>query len=254
MKSRSVYPCALVLLFALSGCATPTAIPTATLHPKPTVTQTLTPTLTPEPTETPTPQPTITETSTPRPTLVFPKACGAVTLGKPGTQSQDKTHPVLVQGTAILCNEIFRDGPDESGFFTSLPIDQARLDLDTGKTGSEDADIWFDVFGGSMFFFGISEINHSETATVEIRSNEYDYTERPREPTFDECQDLDNLKSKYHTDNEPNDVCVITNAGHIARIKVEKFSPIDTNISETYSIKISFITWDVLVPTITPTP
>jgi hypothetical protein len=131
------FHCILVFMLMASGCVaaptiakpetaqpTPTIRATATLQPSPTLLETET--LTPEPTA------TVTETSTPRPTPIFPKACGKVTLGKPGTQSQDKTHPVLVQGTAFLCNETFRPNDDDSERFTSIPLQEARLDLDTG--------------------------------------------------------------------------------------------------------------------------
>jgi hypothetical protein len=48
------------------------------------------------------------------------------------------------------------------------------------------------------------------------------------------------LDTSYSNDNEPEYVCVITNEGHIARVKVEKYNPVE----QVSSLEISFITWE----------
>lgn len=240
MKSRSICYYALVLLFVLSGCAAPTIsttppttntkIPPPTLTPKPTLTQTPSPTLTSTP--------IIADAALPTPAAVFPKACGMVVLGKAGTQSQDKTHPVLVQGTVILCAELF--SPDGT-FVSSLPTLQTTLDLDTGTPGTDQADIFFDVSGRRDLFDGLFSINGALDRLWAIGGDT-----PMREPTFDECETLSDL---FWNDNEPSYVCVITNAGHVARIKVEQYSP----FKDVLSIKISFITWAISPRTPFPT-
>lgn len=234
--------CALVLLIALSACATPIAQPTKTLSPKPTAPNTPKPTQTPKPSQTPDGTGTrmwelsFAQTLTAEPSPTFPKDCGRITLGSLGTQSQDKRHPVLAQGIALLCNQVYRDA--DGAFLISTPIPEAWLDLDTGSSGTEStADLWLYRGGGSDLFYYLFDLDNARV--VGLWGDD--------EPTFDECKDIDKLDN---SENAPWYACVITNAGHVARIKVEEYEPF-RNVS---SMKISFITWDVLVPTITPTP
>jgi hypothetical protein len=180
-----------------------------------------------------TPTPTISITATPSltpylsPTL--PPTCGTTSLGKPGTQTNENNHSVLVEGTAILCNygSLFEE------FSTVIPLREAMLDLDSGAATIETADIGFGV-GGRMRFYSISEINN---ALASVWSLSGVTLEHPPQPTFDQCKQQEN---PFNNDNEPEYVCVITNEAHIARIKVEKYNP----IAEAPSIEISFITWD----------
>ena len=237
MKSR-IYCCVLVLLFMLGSCGVaPTVQPTRPLSSTPHATETLQPMQTLTPTETPTLQPTITYTALPTSSIVFPKACGRVMFGKPGTQSQDKTHPVLVQGTVILCTDLFLD--DADNFLKSIPVPQSMLDLDAGSSEPDHADMMLYISGRHYLFFTTFSIHQALEREWAIPAE--------REPTFDECETLSDL---FGGDNEPAYVCVITNAGHVARIKMEQYSP----FKSIYSVMISFITWDVAPRTPFPTP
>jgi hypothetical protein len=247
--NRAFYCCAVLgIIMTLSGCVAPTVDATKTLPSKLPSTETKISqlTLTSTATNTLTPEPTTTETKTPWPTPVFQKACGTVTLGMPGTQSLDKTHPVLVQGTAILCTVYF---PEDLGNFENLPaLSQARLDLDTGSPGIDNADIAFhEPSTGRVdgdFLFSINGALDRPWSGIN--------TPHAREPTFDECERLSDL---FWTDNPPDYVCVITNAGHVARIKVEqRHNVVKDEARNELSLKISFITWDVVVSTPTSYP
>jgi hypothetical protein len=90
-----------------------------------------------------------------------------------------------------------------------------------------------------MRFYSISEINN---ALVSVWSLSGITLEHPPQPTFDQCKHQVNL---YNNDNEPEYVCVITNEGHIARVKVEKYNP----VQQVSSIEVSFITWEEQVTT-----
>ena len=160
----------------------------------------------------------------------LPPACGTIKLGKPGTQTKEGNHSVLVEGTAILCNHgsLFEDFPD-----VVIPLREAMIDLDSGSSNIELADIGFGVYG-TMNFYGINEIN---SALASIWSLNGLTGENPPQPTFEQCKELDN---SYNNDNEPEYVCVITNEGHIARVKVENYNPVE----QVSSIEISFVTWE----------
>jgi hypothetical protein len=107
------------------------------------------------------------------------------------------------------------------------------IDLDSGSTNVGLADIGFGV-SGTMNFYGISEINGAQASMWSLSGLT---GEHPPQPSFEECKELANT---YNNDNEPEYVCVITNEGHIARVKVEKYDP----VQQVSSIEISFITWD----------
>ena len=113
------------------------------------------------------------------------------------------------------------------------------LDLDLGSANLETADIGFGV-DGTMNFYSIDAINK---ATASIWSLNGLTGEHAPQPRFDDCKEL---AITYSNDNEPEYVCVITNQGHIARVKVEKYNPVE----QVSSLEISFITWDeqVAVP------
>ena len=178
--------------------------------------------------------PTISITATPSlipfPSPTLPPDCGMTKRGKPGTQLKESNPAVLVEGTAILCNHgsLFEEFP------VIIPLREAMLDLDTGiATIEASADIGFGV-GGRMRFYSLSEIND---ALVSVWSLSGITLEHPPQPTFDQCKQRVNL---FNNDNEPEYVCVITNEGRIARVKVEKYNP----VQQVYSMEISFITWD----------
>jgi hypothetical protein len=184
-------------------------------------TRTLTPTssVTAEPSRTAYPSPTL------------PPACGTVQLGKAGTQTKESNHPVLIEGTAIFCNHssLF----DEEDHTTVIPLQQAMLDLDSGSATIETtADIGFGVFG-RMRFYAVVDINNALATFWSLNGLT---KELPPQPTFDQCQEQVNL---FSNDNEPLYVCVITNEGHVARVKVEKYNPLE----QVSSVEISFITW-----------
>jgi hypothetical protein len=203
-----------------------TAIVTATASILPNVTPTKFPSQTPTATISVTATPSFT--AFPSPTL--PPDCGTTKLGKPGTQMKESNHSILVEGTAILCNygSLFGEYPQV------IPLREAMLDLDSGVTMTETAaDIGFGV-GGRMRFYAISEVNN---ALISVWSLSGITLEHPPQPTFDQCKDQVNL---FNNDNVPEYVCVISNEGHIARIKVEKYNP----VQQVASMEISFITWE----------
>jgi hypothetical protein len=201
----------------------PTAViasifPSATLAQVPSQTLTATISVTGTPSFTPFPSPTL------------PPDCGTTKLGKPGTQTKDNNDSILIEGTAILCNygSLFGEYPQV------IPLREAMLDLDSGVTMIETAaDIGFGV-GGRIRFYSLSEINN---ALISVWSLSGITLEHPPQPTFDQCKDQVNL---FNNDNEPEYVCVISNEGHIARVKVEKYNP----IQQVPSMEISFITWE----------
>jgi len=174
---------------------------------------------------------------TPFPTPTFPPECGTPKLGKPGTQEINSSNApsVLVQGTATLCtNHVILTG---EGVFV---IDrEAILDLDTGLADTERADVVFDVLG-SMNFYLISHFNHAVSQYWSLQAEEFQ-VKYPPQPTYDQC------KEQYiypgQSDNEPAYLCVITNEGHVSRVKVEDFNP----VQEVQSMSISFVTWSEVV-------
>jgi hypothetical protein len=85
-----------------------------------------------------------------------------------------------------------------------------------------------------MNFYGISEINNAHASLWSLNGLTGEY---PPQPSFEECKELANT---YNNDNEPEYVCVITNERHIARVKVEKYNP----VQQVSSLEISFITWE----------
>ena len=181
-----------------------------------------------------TPSPTISVTAAPMKTVypspTLPPACGTVQLGKLGTQTNENNHPVLIEGTAIFCNHgsLF----DEDDISKVIPLQEAMLDLDSGSSTIEPtADIGFGVFG-RMRFYAVVDINNALATFWSLNGLT---RELPPQPTFDQCKEQVNL---FSNDNEPLYVCVITNEGHVARVKVEKYNPLE----QVSSVEISFIT------------
>jgi hypothetical protein len=215
----------------------PSSTATITLIPKPS--RTATDALTNQelldakikhPTRTPI-SPTATPSRTAYPSPTLPPTCGTVQLGKPGTQTKENNHPVLIEGTAIFCNHssLF----DEEDNTTVIPLQQAMLDLDSGSATIETtADIGFGVFG-RMRFYAVVDINNALATFWSLNGLT---KELPPQPTFDQCKEQAHL---FSNDNEPLYVCVITNEGHVARVKVEKYNPLE----QVSSVEISFITW-----------
>ncbi len=132
-------------------------------------------------------------------------------------------------GTAVLCNH----GSLYDEHSVVIHLQEAMLDLDTGTTNTKTADIGFGVYG-TMRFYGIDEIFNAD---ISIWAMDGLTGEHAPQPSFDQCRDMGHL---FSYDNEPEYVCVITNAGHIARVKVEKYNP----VQQVPSLEISFITWD----------
>jgi hypothetical protein len=233
---KTLLPLILIIAVAVSCSRVPEEVSSNEQNPIATVTvgETFAPSKMSTNVPTQTPIPTILVTAKPSLTLIpsptLPPDCGVRKLGKAGTQTEESSHSVLIEGTAILCNH----GSLYEEFPTSIiPLREAMFDLDTGLSIIESADIGFGVYG-TMRFYDISPLNN---ALVSIWSLNGLTSEHPPQPTFEECKEQ---VTNYRNDNEPEYVCVITNEGHIARIKVEKYNP----VQQISSIEISFITWD----------
>jgi len=196
-----------------------------------------TPTWVPSQTPTPTISVTATPSKTAYPSSTLPPACGTVQLGKSGTQVKESNHSILVEGTATFCNHssLF----DEEDMTKVIPLQEAMLDLDSGSaTIATTADIGFGVFG-RMRFYAVVDINNALASFWSLNGLT---KELPPQPTFDQCKEQVKL---FSNDNEPLYVCVITNESHIARVKVEKYNP----VQQVSSVEISFITWTEKVDT-----
>jgi hypothetical protein len=203
---------------------------TATMTMNASIVPSTTPTQIPSQTPSPTISATETQPFTPFPTSTIPPDCGTTKLGKPGTQTNEENQSVLLEGTAILCNhgDLFEDFPD-----IVFPLPEAMIDLDSDSSNIESADIGFGVYG-TMNFYGINEINDAQASIWSLNGLTGEHSPQP---SFEECKELAN---RYNNDNEPEYVCVITNEGHIARVKVEKYNP----VQQISSLEISFITWE----------
>lgn len=208
-----------------------TASPTLVTSTSVPATSTLT--LTPPPTPTDWFIVMLTTTPTmmyPLPTL--PPGCGMVKLGRAGTQTIDNTQNILVQGTAILCGQLY----DSIMGRITATIHDGLIDLDTGTFGLENADFWFCPGGGSMIFYYFCDVNNTEVRKYQFRIENGKVLD-PKQPSFEEC-----LGTKPYTginDNEAKYACVVTTLGNISRVKVEQFNPLD----RVMSVKISFVTW-----------
>jgi len=167
----------------------------------------------------------------PLPTL--PPDCGMAHLGQAGTQTIDNSQKILIQGTAILCGQVYLEGP----FLKPLPVIEALLDLDTGTFDFESVDILFCPGGGTMIFYGFCNLNN---AHVQVYSLNGLTMEHAKEPTFDKCQSITKPYGNDN-DNEPEYACVITSRGNISRIKVEQYNPLGDNVM---SLEVSFVTWE----------
>jgi hypothetical protein len=196
-------------------------------HIPATVTLTFTSTLTPILTETL--LPTVTGTfEYPLPTL--PPDCGTVNLGHAGTQIIDNSENVLLQGTAILCGQIYFSLSDRP---RTISVPEAMIDLDTGTIDSGTADIEFCPGAGSDVFYYLCNINN-------VLMKAYGFAgEKQVQPTFEDCSEI-SKPFESTNDNEPKYACVITNSGNVARIKTETPNPLG---KFGLAWEISFITW-----------
>ena len=175
---------------------------------------------------------TTTPTRYPLPTL--PPHCGMVRLGSAGTQTIDKTQNILVQGTAILCGQIYFSPIDTPKTITIL---EGLIDLDTGIFNAENADLWFCPGGGSTIFHYFCNINDTVVRKYRFLFENGKVLE-PNQPSFEEC-----LGTKPYTginDDEAKYACVVTTLGNISRVKFEQYDPLD----DAMSVEISFITWE----------
>lgn len=203
------------------GSATPTRLPTST--------NTLAPSKTPAPTSTAIPA---TATGTPTASILA-DGCGTVELGEPGTQTRERPEDILVQGTVILCGDVYL----YANQFWPIPVPEGMLDLDTGQIGmTEDADIKFVASGGTNMFYYIYGVNEAAAVPWSITLIDGAVVDPPQ-PTFEDCS---SLVVAYANDNEPWFVCVVTGFGNVARIKLEAYNPLG---SGALAVEISFITW-----------
>src|SRR5688572_4611623 len=99
---------------------------------------------------------TTTPTMYPLPTL--PPDCGKVYFGSAGTQTIDNQQKIILQGTAILCGQIYFSPVDTP---KTISVPEAVIDLDTGKIDFDTADIEFCPGGGSMIFYYFCNLNNS---------------------------------------------------------------------------------------------
>lgn len=172
---------------------------------------------------------TTTPTMYPLPTL--PSDCGTTKLGSAGTQTIENAQKILVQGTAILCGQIYFSPVDTP---KTISVPEATIDLDTGKIDFDTADIEFCPGGGSMIFYGFCNLNNS---FVRVFSLDGLTMEHAKEPSFEECES----GKEPGNDNEPEYACVITSLGNISRVKVEQYNPLG---DAAMALEISFITWE----------
>lgn len=237
--SRFLLACLIITGIVLNACGNKVNQP-INLAPSPTL-ATSTPTLTTSTlTVTPILTPTdwfyamLTTTPTMYPLPTLPPDCGTVKLGSAGTQTIDKLHKIIVQGTAILCGQIYFSLVDTP---KTISVPEATIDLDTGKIDFDTADIEFCPGGGSMIFYWFCNLNDSYVKEYSLNGLTMEHA---KEPTFTDCQSITKPLSN-DGDNEPEYACVITNLGNIARIKVEQYNPLG---DEAMALEISFITWE----------
>ena len=175
---------------------------------------------------------TTTPTRYPLPTL--PPDCGMIKLGSAGAQTIDNTQNILVQGTAILCGQIYIP---IVGSKETIPVLEGMIDLDTGTFNAEDADLQFCPGGGSTIFYYFCDANDSVVRKYRFLFENGKLLE-PTQPPFEEC-----LGTKPYTginDDEAKYACVVTTLGNISRVKMEQYDPLD----DAMSVEISFITWE----------
>ena len=159
--------------------------------------------------------------------LSAPSPCGSIFSDKPGTQSAPSGEKILAQGTALVCAELYNDGGNS---WRSLLIPESLIDLDTGTLGiTETADLWFCPAAGSDMFYAFCGIQQS-----------WVYSAALNEPSWDDCRDIQGPFSS-DSDNEPSFLCVKTNRGNIAKVKVEENTPLGSHM---IAWVISFITID----------
>ncbi|MBV6450352.1 MAG: hypothetical protein MHPDNHAH_01076 [Anaerolineales bacterium] len=170
---------------------------------------------------------TTTPTMYPLPTL--PPNCGTVKIGQAGTQTIDNPQKILIQGTAILCGQIYFSpvAPPKT-----ISVIEGMIDLDTGKIDLASADIEFCPGGGSMIFYYFCDINNALVKEFNLLPQD------PEQPSFEDCSSVTNPYSRTN-DNEPKYACVITNSGNISRVKIEQYNPMENVMS----LEISFVTW-----------
>jgi len=175
---------------------------------------------------------TTTPTMYPLPTL--PPDCGTVKLGSAGTQTIDNTQKILVQGTAILCGQIYIPIVGSKETITVL---EGMIDLDAGIFNAEDADLQFCPGGGSTIFYYFCDVNDTVVRKYRFLFENGKLLE-PKQPPFEEC-----LGTKSYSginDDEAKYACVVTTLGNISRVKFEQYDPLD----DAMSVELSFITWE----------
>lgn len=175
---------------------------------------------------------TTTPTMYPLPTL--PHDCGTAKLGSAGTQTIDNVQKILVQGTAILCGQIYFSPVDRP---KTISVPEAMIDLDAGTIVEDYADLEFYPGAGSMIFYRFRNANNSYVMVYSLNGLTMEHA---KEPTFADCHDITQPIRNDH-DNEPEYACVITNLGNISRIKVEQYNPLG---DDAMALEISFVTWE----------
>ena len=222
-----------ILIIVLAGACT--SIPAETLRSSiqtSTATMIVEASMTPTQVSSQTASPTISLTATPSkipyqsPTLL--PNCGTSKLGKPGTQQLDNSNApsVLVQGIVLLCTNY------------STPAPATLFDLDTGKVNTELADIEYEG-PDTILTYSFASINGalSQYWSFYIKQQVIE----PPQPTYDQCKQQ--YVDPHRMETETAYLCVITNEGHVSRVKVEKYSPI---LSVSW-VEISFVTWSEVV-------
>ncbi len=113
----------------------------------------------------------------------------------------------------------------------------AYLDLDTGEIGnSVTSDIQFDFGGGSDVFYALIPIN----GAVNKRVGEVT-------PGYEGCQSLLNSFTEGAAEALENEyMCVLTNQGRLAQVRVDEILPYEIELRDIGRIQISFIVWHTM--------
>jgi len=112
------------------------------------------------------------------------------------------------------------------------------IDLDTGTTQSERSDLEFEVTAGSMVFYKLTPVKGAWLSPVS-----------ETEPGLNGCLHMQKDMQQDHGDPRISEgvyFCVLTNASHLAQIKVERYNPLGPYV---LALEVSFITWAEIVPT-----
>jgi hypothetical protein len=149
------------------------------------------------------------------------------TGGSEPTSERDSALPSEYQSGSVVLSATFN--AVEQGIADST----AYLDLDTGYAGDTTAgDVRFDFGGGSDVFYSLDPVNGALAERVGTI-----------EPGFERCEAaVDTLIDSLSEAFAGEYLCVLTNQGHLAKVRVDALNP-----EELGSIQVSFTTWDMVV-------